>query len=32
MDYIQDRNAGALYDRLTRPTTTAYPAKEPPAR
>jgi cyclase len=32
MDYIQERNAGALWDRLTAPTTTTYPAKEPPAR
>jgi cyclase len=32
MDYIQERNAGALYDKLTRPTTTLYPAKDPPAR
>jgi cyclase len=32
MDYIQERNAGALWDRLTAPTSTTYPAKEPPAR
>ncbi len=32
MEYIQTRNAGALYDKLTAPTTTTYPAKEPPAR
>jgi cyclase len=32
MDYIQERNAGALWDTLTAPTTTTYPAKEPPAR
>jgi cyclase len=30
MDYIQERNAGALYDKLTAPTSTTYPAKEPP--
>lgn len=32
MEYIQTRNAGALWDRFTAPTTTSYPAKEPPAR
>jgi cyclase len=32
MDYIQERNAGALYDKLTAPTATTYPAKEPPPR
>jgi hypothetical protein len=32
MDYIQERNAGALWDKLTAPATTTYPAKEPPAR
>jgi cyclase len=32
MDYIQERNAGALWDKLTAPTTTTYPAKEPPVR
>ncbi len=32
MDYIQERNAGALYDKLTAPTETSYPAKEPPKR
>ena len=32
MEYIQERNAGALWDRLTAPTTTTYPAKEPPVR
>jgi cyclase len=30
MDYIQERNAGALWDRLTAPTSTTYPAMEPP--
>jgi cyclase len=32
MDYIQERTAGALWDKLTAPATTTYPAKEPPAR
>ena len=32
MDYIQERNAGALYDKLTAPTATTYPAMEPPKR
>lgn len=32
MEYIQTRNAGALWDKYTRTTTTSYPAKEPPAR
>jgi cyclase len=32
MGYIQERNAGALYDKLTAPTSTTYPAKEPPKR
>jgi cyclase len=32
MDYIQERNAGALWDKLTAPTETTYPAKEPPKR
>ena len=32
MEYIQERNAGALWDKLSAPTTTTYPAKEPPAR
>jgi cyclase len=32
MDYIQERNAGSLYDKFTAPTTTTYPAKDAPAR
>jgi cyclase len=32
MEYIQTRNASALWDKYTRPTTTEFPAKEPPAR
>ncbi len=32
MDYIQERNAGALYDKLTAPTTTTYPAQDAPPR
>ena len=32
MDYIQERNAGALYDKFTAPTTTTYPAKDAPPR
>jgi cyclase len=32
MEYIQNRNAGALYDKLTAPTSTTFPAQEPPAR
>jgi len=32
MAYIQERNAGALWDKLTAETMTTYPAKEPPAR
>jgi cyclase len=32
MTYIQERNAGALWDTLSAETTTTYPAKEPPAR
>jgi len=32
MDYIQERNAGALYDLFTKPTETTYPAQFPPAR
>jgi cyclase len=32
MEYIQERNAGALYDKLTAPTSTTYPAQEPPKR
>jgi hypothetical protein len=32
MGYIQERNAGALYDKLTAPTSTTYPASEPPKR
>jgi cyclase len=32
MEYIQERNAGALYDKLTAPTSTTYPASEPPKR
>jgi cyclase len=32
MDYIQERNAGALYDKLTAPTTTTFPASEAPPR
>ena len=32
MEYIQERNAGALYDKLTAPTSTTYPAMEPPKR
>jgi cyclase len=32
MGYIQERNAGALWDKLTAPTETTYPAKEPPKR
>jgi cyclase len=32
MEYIQERNAGALYDKLTAPTSTAYPAKDAPPR
>jgi cyclase len=30
MGYIQERNAGALYDKLSAPTSTTYPAKDPP--
>ena len=32
MEYIQERNAGALYDLFTAPTTTTYPAKDAPPR
>ena len=32
MDYIMERNAGALYDKFTAPTATTYPAMEPPQR
>jgi cyclase len=32
MDYIQERNAGALYDKFTAATTTTYPAKDAPPR
>ena len=32
MGYIQERNAGALWDKLTAPTSTSYPAREPPKR
>ena len=32
MGYIQERNAGALWDKLTAPTETTYPAKDPPKR
>lgn len=32
MEYIQQRNAGALYDKFTAPTTTVYPAKDAPPR
>ena len=32
MEYIQQRNAGALYDKLTAATTTTYPARDAPPR
>jgi cyclase len=32
MGYIQERNAGALYDKLTAPTSTTFPARNPPPR
>jgi cyclase len=32
MSYIQERNAGALYDKFTAPTATSYPAKDLPPR
>jgi cyclase len=32
MEYIQRKNAASLFDKLTAPTSTTYPAKEPPAR
>ena len=32
MEYIQERNAGALYDLFTKPTETSWPAKDAPPR
>jgi hypothetical protein len=32
MEYIQERNAGALYDLFTKPTETSWPGELPPPR
>jgi hypothetical protein len=32
MEYIQTLNAGALYDELTAPTATTFPAQATPPR